>query len=99
MMIGRKREILEKAVKNWEDKTELVINTFSMSRSFIRNSKIDDIYLRYIQFRTLHRRFFTNNILLKMGIKDSSICNLCNREEDSNEHMLINCQISSNLWI
>ena len=34
-----------------------------------------------------------------MGIKDSSICNLCNREEDSNEHMLINCQISSTLWI
>ena len=34
-----------------------------------------------------------------MGIKDSSICNLCNREEDSNEHMLINCQVSSILWI
>ena len=34
-----------------------------------------------------------------MGIKDSSICNLCNREEDSNEHMLINCQVSSVLWI
>ena len=34
-----------------------------------------------------------------MGIKDSSICNLCNREEDSNEHMLINCQVSLILWI
>ena len=34
-----------------------------------------------------------------MGIKGSSICNLCNREEDSNEHMLIDCQISTRLWI
>ena len=99
MMIGRDRQIIEKVVKNWENKTELEISIFSMSRSFIINSKIDDIYLQYIQFRTLHRRFFTNNILLKMGIKDTSICNLCNREEDSNEHILINCQVSSMLWI
>ena len=34
-----------------------------------------------------------------MGIKESSICNLCNRAEDSNEHMLIHCQISTDLWM
>ena len=88
MMIGRDKQIIEKAVKNWKEKTELEISSFSMSKSFTLNSKIDDIYLRYIQFRTLHRRFFTNNILLKMGIKDSSICILSNREEDSNEHII-----------
>ena len=98
MMIGRNEQIIETAVKKWSEKIELDICSFSMRKSFIINSKIDDIYLRYIQFRTLHRRFFTNNLLLKMGIKESSICNLCNREEDSNEHMLINCQVSSNLW-
>ena len=99
MMLGRDKQIIENAVTKWKEKTELEISSFSMSKSFISNSKIDDIYLRYIQFRTLHRIFFTNNILLKMGIKDSSICNLCNREEDSNEHMFINCQISTRLWI
>ena len=86
MMLGRDKQIIENAVTKWKEKTELEISSFSMSKSFISNSKIDE-YLRYIQFRTLHRRFFTNNILLKMGIKDSSICNLCNREEDSNEHI------------
>ena len=56
------------------------------------------IYLRYIQFRTLHRRFFTNNILHKMRIKDSPLCNFCAQKEDSNEHMLIECETVQTLW-
>ena len=52
----------------------------------------DDIYLRYIQFRTLHRRFFTNDLLHKMKIKYSQTCDFCLKEEDSNEHMLIECE-------
>ena len=59
----------------------------------------DDIYLRYIQFRTLHRRFYTNNILFKMRIKDSPLCNLCNEHDDSNEHMLIECDNVKSLWL
>ena len=87
MMIGRNRSIIDKVVGKWEVKTEVEINSFTVSRSFIRNSKVDDIYLRYIQCRTLHRRFHTNNILCKMGVKESPMCNLCDREEDSNEHI------------
>ena len=59
---------------------------------------VDDVYLRYIQFRTLHRRFYTNDILFKMKIKNSSLCEMCNIEEDSIEHMLITCPKSDKLW-
>ena len=52
----------------------------------------DDIYLRYIQFRTLHRRFYTDNLLYKMGLKDSPLCDFCHSFEDSNEHMLVDCE-------
>ena len=34
----------------------------------------------------------------KFGIKDSEICGLCSRENDSNEHMLILCGASNALW-
>ena len=59
---------------------------------------IDDIYLRYIQFRALHRIFYTNNTLFKMVIKESDICNMYNKKNDSNEHMLLKCEKTANLW-
>ena len=59
----------------------------------------DDVYLRYIQFRTLHRRFFTNNIQFKMNKKrTSTLCDFCQKEEDSNEHMFLHCKIVKQLW-
>ena len=95
-MLGKNRNILTETSDKW--KMNLNITTFTVGRSFNKISIIDDIYLRYIQFRTLHRRFYTNNILHKIGIKDSEICGLCNRENDSNEHMLILCGASNALW-
>ena len=59
---------------------------------------VEDVYLRYIQFRTLHRRFYTNDKLFKMKIKESSLCDMCKTDEDSIEHMLIKCSKSRNLW-
>ena len=58
----------------------------------------DDMYLRYIQFRTLHRRFFTNDILFKMKQKPSTLCDFCQNEEDSNEHMFLRCVVVKQLW-
>ena len=58
----------------------------------------DDVYLRYIQFRTLHRRFFSNNILFKMYQKTLNLCDFCQIEEDSNEHMLMHCEVVKKIW-
>ena len=59
---------------------------------------IDDSYAKYIQFRTLHQRFFTNDRLYKIGIKNNDVCSMCQTEPDSNPHMLLKCQISKKLW-
>ena len=93
LMNGQLKEILDKAVKNWTDKVEIDINVFSIGGSSSKLSKIDDIYIRYIQFKTLRRHFYTNNILFKIGIQDYSFCNLCLEKENLNEHMLIEYQI------
>ena len=60
---------------------------------------VDDIYLRYIQFRTLHYRYFTNDFLETTGIKDNNVCSMCKSEKDSNFHMLIDCPKTINLWL
>ena len=98
IMLGKNRNILTETSEKWNEKINLNITTFTVGRSFNKISIINDIYMRYIQFRTLHRRFYTNNILHEIGIKDSEICGRCNRENDSNEHMLILCDVSNALW-
>ena len=90
--MGKNISIIDKACENWNEKLDHRVETFNFRKSFSRISMFDDIYLRYIQFRTLHRRFFTNNLLHKMKIKDSPTCAFCLKEEDSNEHMLIECE-------
>ena len=95
IMLGK---IFIETSNKWNEKMNLEFTTFAIRRSFNKISIIEDMYLRYIQFRTLHRRFYTNNILYKIGIKDSEICGLCKGEKDSNEHMLILCDISNALW-
>ena len=68
-------------------------------RSFIiTNKQIDDTYLRYTHFRTLHYRYFTNDLLFKCKIISDDTCSLCLNYKDSNYHMLIDCRYTRNLW-
>ena len=92
LLLNRNNSIIEKACNNWNAKVGNITETFDFRRFFSKISMFDDIYLRYIQFRTLHRRFFTNNILFKMRIKDSPLCNFRQKYDDSNKHMLIECE-------
>ena len=98
IMLGKNNNILVETSGKWNEKMNLSISSFSIGRSFKKISTIDDTDLRYIKFRTLHRRFYTNNILYKVGIKDSEMCSLCKTKKDSNEHMLLLCEVSNLIW-
>ena len=91
--------VLDNAVDIWTSKLDVDIESFCLSKSFhFHHSNYKDTYLKYIQFRTLHHRFYTNEKLYKMGIKKSDQCSFCLTKMDSVEHMLIQCPISRNLW-
>ena len=63
--------ILETASQKWSSIVEIDLDSFELSRSFHKHHTIyKDTYLKNIQFRTLHHRFFTNEKLFKMGIKN-----------------------------
>ena len=54
--------VLDTAVEKWCANSELDFNSFDLSRSFQKHHLIyKDTYLKYIQFRTLHHRFFTRD--------------------------------------
>ena len=86
---------MDNIVVKWNEKTDMEMETISVGRSFIKHHiNYKDTYLKYIQFRTLHHRFFTNDQLFVMGIKQTNICGMCNEVEDSIEHMFLECTIS-----
>ena len=96
---GSNSHILETASCTWLNKGNLNLESFYLSTSFkYHHLKYQDTYLKYIQFRTLHHRFFTNNLLFKIGIKNSNLCGFCQETEDSNSHMLLTCIKTEELW-
>ena len=91
--------VLDIAVDKSSENTDLDFVSFSLSSSFQKHHiRYKDTYLKYIQFRTLHHRFFTNEKLFKMGIKKSNLCSFCDTHVDSIEHMFLQCEISIELW-
>ena len=54
---------------------------------FFKIQKIDDIKLKWLQMRIVHRVIATNVVLKKMGIIICEQCTFCD-EKDSIEHFL-----------
>ena len=77
-----------KALQSWEN--ILGNNNIKWDQVFkhIGNHTINT-KVRNFQYKLLHRILPTNKILHKMNIRDNSICNFCNAEEDSIIHYLI----------
>ena len=79
------------------------METIGLGRSFMKhhaNYKDTCTYLKYIHFRTLHNRFFTNEKLFKMSIKPSNLCGFSKTEIDSKltRTYVLKCEVSKNLW-
>ena len=92
-------QIIGEISTKWQNKTNIEIQNFDFQKSFLlHNRTFTDCFLKYTQFRTLHRRFFTNDKLSKMGIKASDKCTFCKVSTDSVEHMLLYCPIINQLW-
>ena len=53
---------------------------------------------RESQFKVLHRYLATNKFLNKIGLVPLFLCTFCERESESIEHLLIECDYSNNFW-
>ena len=57
-----------------------------------------DTKLRDFQFRVLHNAVITNMKLKEWNIKDDNLCNFCNREPETLIHLLLDCDVSKQIW-
>ena len=77
ILISRNGNILSKCAEKWSDSLLEEISEVNLSQYFKKIDKdIDCTYVRYLQFRLLHRRIFKNELLYRMKIVDSPECQL-----------------------
>ena len=56
------------------------------------------VYNRYVQFKILHDRLNTRQLLHKMKILNSNECLYCKKQIDTTVHALLECPETANLW-
>ena len=59
----------------------------------------DDVKLKWLQLRILHRILPTNRLLFLYGIKDSEKCERCSEPSESILHVFWDCNYSRRFWV
>ena len=54
--------------------------------------------MREFQFKLLNKYLVTNVFLYKIGVVSSPVCSFCGKENESLEHILINCNYTKEFW-
>ena len=90
---------IEKYYCKWSEKLQENITINRYINAFVDLQKItDDTKLQSFQYRLLLNKIFTNDVLYHWKIEKSQICNLCKKQKQSIEHLMIKCEQSSILW-
>ena len=64
-----------------------------------RKAFCDSKKVSLVQFKLLHRRLATNDLLKKkIKLRDNDLCNFCQIEEETLIHLFWNCTVMSCFW-
>ena len=88
--------VLYNIIDKWKENIDIELNTNCIRRAILnQHLKYKDTYLKYFQFCTLEKRFYTYETL---DIKVSAYCGLCRHEVDLVEHMWLYCEHTNDFW-
>ena len=59
----------------------------------------NEVKIIMFQYKVIHNVLPTRATLYRDGTSESPICNLCNAEEQTLHHLLINCTLTVDFWI
>ena len=58
-----------------------------------------DIRTRIFQYKLLNRIVYTNKLLHKIKLSDTSLCMFCGKYEEYLEHLFLHCRFCKNFWM
>ena len=88
-------EVLPNCCKKWDEKTSKRVDWKII---FKKVHCINDVKLKWLQIRILHRILGTNVTTMCMGIDANSDCTFCNNERENVQHLFWYCPILQNFW-
>ena len=93
------QNIIQQVQNKWEEILTEDISYQMVKKAFMDIGKMKEgPYTKYLQFKMLHRRIFTNKKLHNIGIIDSSKCPYCEEPEETIEHAFIYCETVNLFW-
>lgn len=70
----------------------------SWKKVFLKIHKIQEVKLKWLQIRIVHRILGTNVVLKEMGIVNNTYCDFCLETKDSIDHIFWKCRHSKTFW-
>lgn len=99
-LLNEKLKIKKDYQTKWNDKLNLEQNNDNYwSRIFKACFKsVEDPYLKWFQYRIIHKVLGTRYLLGQMGIANSVNCYFCKNSAETISHLFDECPLVSNLW-
>ena len=91
--------IITSLKEKWEQLLNDEVSEKEIQNAFTITQKTPKcVYNRYVQFKILHVRLNTRQLLHKMRILDTKECIYCKNVVDTTVHALLECPESANIW-
>ena len=78
--------------------TEKLNVNLPWKKVFLKVHKIQEVRLKWLQIRIVHRILATNTVLKAMGIVPDHTCDFCRLEKDSIDHLFWECTCVGRFW-
>ena len=83
------------ALNKWNNR----FNNLNWEKIFSNIYKVSsDVQLRWFQYRLINRLLPTERFLFLRKLADDPVCNLCNEQEQSLEHLFYECSETAKFW-
>ena len=99
-IIQQKTDNITSELKNeWEHILSEEVSLEDIQKAFLITQKSPNcIYNTYVQFKILHNRLNTRQLLCKMNILSTNECLYCKNQIDSAVHALLESPVIAKLW-
>ena len=99
LLMNFNQNIISEAQQKWETTLNEEVPYRTVERSFKRIQKMKEgSFVKYLQFKMLHKRIVTNKLLCEMALTDTTKCPFCEEPEETIEHAFLFCDMVKNIW-
>ena len=92
----KKSDESPKNEEKWDNVLNKEYDWKSINSSIFSTTK--NTKLQWFQYRIVHRILGTNELLLKMNLRQNSNCSFCDEEPETTEHLFWTCRTITDLW-